>query len=177
MVRRAITDNIEEAMVERLIQLGRVERDFDPLTWMQDIQRAAKGSKAKLSERNLEQGIYGQGDYNDAIKAQKLTPAYKQLMKDKPTSHTAIPKAWHTKKEKLLVEFMKSTTYSSQATEILTTTTHREQAEGNHLLTYLFHSRATQQARAKHREKDKKEKDSNAPETAETSENPPKDEE
>jgi hypothetical protein len=165
-------------MVERLVQLGRVELDFDPLTWMQDIQRAAKGSQAQVSKRNLEQGIYPLSDYKDAIKAQSQTPAYKRLMKDKPSSHsTPIPKAWHTKKQQLMVEFIKSTPYPSQATEKITTTAQTEYAEGNRLLTYLYHSRAIKQASAKHVRPDKKGKDSKEPEAAETSENPTNDEE
>jgi len=55
--RRARVDNIEKAMVDRLIQLGRVEPDFDPLTWMQDAQRKTNdiAHQTYKSERRMEQ--------------------------------------------------------------------------------------------------------------------------
>jgi len=77
-----------------------------------------------------------------------------------------------------LVEFIRSTPYSSQATQKITTSTQTEQAEGNRLLTYLYyHSLASTSSKRKSALTTNKGKDSKAPEAEETSENPTDDEE
>jgi len=161
-------------MVERLVQLDRVQPDFDPLTWMEDIKRVTKGfDPVRKAAHNLELGIYLYSDYKDALQAVKKTPAYKQHMKDNPCSkHNPIPTSWYNKREELLVEFIRSTPYSSQATQKITTPAQAEQAEGNRLLTYLFRSLAATSIKHKSMATVDKRKDSKAPEAAEPSGNP-----
>jgi len=171
---RATRDAVELMMVERLVQLDRVDPDFDPLRWMEDIKRATKHLNQVLqAEHNLELGISSSRDYKNALQAVKSTHAYKQHMEDKPSSKDKpIPKAWHTKREELLVEFFRSTPYKTQAKQKIKTPAQAEQAEGNHLLTYLFHSLAATAIRHKSRETVDKRKESKAPEAAEPSGNP-----
>jgi hypothetical protein len=171
---RTTRDAVELMMVERLVQLDRVDPDFDPLTWMEDIKHVTKGFDSRLaSSHNLELGISLYSDYKDALQAVKTTHAYKQHMKDKPCSkHKPIPKAWHNKREELLVEFIRSTPYSSQATQKITTPVQAEQAERNRLLTYLFHSLAATATKRKSVKTVDKRKESKAPEAVEPSGNP-----
>jgi hypothetical protein len=170
VTRRATVDDIQAAMVERLIELDRVEPDFDPLTWYQGI-RSYKGSQAKKKVHNLGKGITGQQDWDDALKAQKLTPAYIRHMRDKPAKGGKAPRSWHDKKAQLMLDHIKSTTYTSQATEKITTTAQTQHAEGNRLLTYLYFSIG------KAENNKPKGKDAKAPESAEMPENPTDDEE
>jgi len=88
-------------MVERLVQLDRVQPDFDPLTWMQDVQRMTKDlDQVRLSQRNLELDISLRSNYKAAITAHKKTPAYKKLMKDKPSGKKkAVPKLGTTRRK------------------------------------------------------------------------------
>jgi hypothetical protein len=168
--RRATVDDIQATMVERLIELDRVEPDFDPLTWYQGI-RSYKGSQQQKKVHNLGKGITGKQDYEDATKAQKMTPAYIRHMKDKPAKGGQTPRSWHDKKAQLMVDHIKSTTYTSQATEKITTTAQTQHAEGNRLLTYLYFSLPLKNSLKP------KGKDAKAPESAEMSENPKDDEE
>ncbi len=124
-------------MVERLIQLGRVEPDFDLMTWCQGI-RSEKGTQQQKRVRNLGKGITAEKDWTNAIKAQKLTPAYILHMKNKPAGKA--PKSFHDATAQLMVDHIRSTTYTSQATEEVTTPAQADKAEGDRLLTYLYFS-------------------------------------
>jgi hypothetical protein len=166
--RRATVDDTSAAMVERLIQLGRVEPDFDLMTWCQDI-RSYKGTQQQKGVHNLGKGITGQGDWKDAIKAQKLTPAYIHHMKNKPRK---APRSFHDKTAQLMVDHIRSTTYTSQVTDKITTPAQAEKAEGNRLLTYLYFSTSKWIT-----ENPGQGKDAKAPESAEMQENPTDDEE
>ena len=168
VTRRATVDDIQTGMVERLIQLGRVEPDFDPLTWTQDI-RSYKAPARKKAVYNLGKGITSEKDYVDAITAQKLTPAYISHMAKKPAGNA--PRSFNEKTAQLMVDHIKSTTYTSQAGEKITTTAQAEKAEGNRLLTYLYHSVSVLLKRIP------KGKDAKAPESADMPENPTDDEE
>jgi hypothetical protein len=156
------------AMVERLIQLGRVEPDFDLMTWCQGI-RSYKGSQQQKRVHNLGKGITAEKDWKDAMKAQKLTPAYILHMKHKPKK---APKSFHDKTAQLMVDHISSTTYTSQATEEVTTPAQAEKAEGNRLLTYLYFSTSKWIS-----ENTGQGKDAKAPEPAQMPENPTDDEE
>ena len=156
-------------MVERLIQLGRVEPDFDPFTWTQGIRAYKDTCAATKALYNLGKGIAGKEDYKDAIKTNKLTPAYILHMSKKPTRN--IPRSFHDKTAQLLIDHIKSTAYKSQAKIKITTTAQAEKAEGDRLLTYLYFSMSEWIGRKP------KGKDDKAPESAEMKENPTDDEE
>jgi len=113
-------------------------------------------------------------DYKTANKEHKKTPTYKNHMKNKHPKKN--PKAWHTRKHELLVDFIRSTSYSSQAKVKITTPAQAEQAEGNRLLTYLFYKRSEAESKKTART-GKTGKGSKAPEATETSEDPTDDEE
>jgi hypothetical protein len=164
----ATVDDISAAMVERLIQLGRVEPDFDVMTWCQDI-RSYKGSQTAKRVHNEGKDITGHKDWQDAKKAQKLTPAYILHMKNKPSK---APKSFHDKTAQLMVDHIRSTTYTSQVTEEVTTPAQAEKAEGDRLLTYLYFSTSKWIGENKGKGKDAK-----APGPAEMPENPTDDEE
>jgi hypothetical protein len=162
-------DDISAAMVARLIQLGRVEPDFDVMTWCQDI-RSYKGTQTQKGVHNLGKGITGQEDWKAAIKAQKLTPAYIHHMKNKPRK---APKSFHDKTVQLMVDHIRSTTYTSQGTDKITTPAEAEKAEGNRLLTYLYFSTSKWISK----QNEKRGKRAKPPESAEMPENPTDDEE
>jgi hypothetical protein len=167
---RATVDEISAGMVERLIQLGRVEPDFDVMTWCKDI-RSYKGTQQQKRVYNLGKGITGQGDWHDALKAQKLTPAYIRHMANKPRK---APRSFHDKTAQLMVDHIRSTTYTSQVTDKMTTPAQAEVAEGDRLLTYLYFSTSKLLSRLSHPGGGK---DAKAPKSAEMPENPTDDEE
>jgi hypothetical protein len=119
----------------------------------------------------LGKGITGQGDWKDAIKAQKLTPAYIHHMKNKPKK---APRSFHDKTAQLMVDHIRSTTYTSQVTDKITTPAQAEVAEGNRLLTYLYFSTSKWLS---HPSNKRGGKDAKAPKSAEMPENPTDDEE
>jgi hypothetical protein len=172
-IRVASRDHIEQAMMERLVQIGRVEPDFDPVTWYED-KCSVKANQQQKSEQRLALGIHSAEVYKDAIKAQKLTPAFVLHMEAKPKRR--IPAAWHTKKEQLTIEFYTSTPYACQAQEEIQTLAQSEHAEGDRLLTYLFYAESGKQTNKK-RGKGTKEKGSTAPEDTETAKYQTQDEE
>ena len=116
----------------------------------------------------------GQGDWKTAIREHKKTPAYTEHMKNKHPKKAT--KAWHTRSHELLVDFIRSTPYSSQTKVKITTPAQAEQAEGNRLLTYLFYKRSEAESKKTARA-GKTGKGSKAPEATETSEDPTDDEE
>lgn len=49
-IHRDTPDNIETVMVERLVTLDRVPLDFDPLSWVEDIQTQMKNPLGELRQ-------------------------------------------------------------------------------------------------------------------------------
>jgi len=168
-VKRGKLDDIQAAMVQRLIQLGRVEPDFDPLTWSEGI-RSFKGTQQQRKVHNLGKVVIGQGDYEDALRAQKLTPAYILHMTHKPARGKKAKESFHDKTVQLLVDHIKSTAYTSQATQKITTTAQADKAEGTRLLTYLYWQHGTRVSTSKRRQP--KGKDAKASASSEMPENP-----
>ncbi len=88
---RGITpDNIEAAMVDRLMDLGRVPESFDVKAWLTGIEaQLTKPSGEKMGTHQAapllkDLGIYEHLDYRTMVTAHKATDDYKARMLEKP---------------------------------------------------------------------------------------------
>ena len=87
-IRQAKLDMLDQGMVKRLVELGRVEVGFDPITWADDMAEKQKacGYAISTKSKNFITGVgsYGWEKYNTICAAYKASNVYLELLGKKP---------------------------------------------------------------------------------------------
>ncbi len=156
-IRTATPANVEAAMVKRLVEMGRVQADFEPSAWYADItaQRKADGATTQDVDDLRQLGIYGQRDFDAMIAAHKASDAYKQRKDEKPKSGKKAMADWRIMDQEATVAYYRYTVFPFQEAEDAEDTTtipQAEAAEGIRYLTHLFHIHSKQEKSKKWRE-------------------------
>ena len=93
-IRQAKLDMLDQGMVKRLVELGRVEVGFDPITWADDMAEKQKacGYAISTKSKNFITGVgsYGWEKYNTICAVYKATNVYLKLLGKKPAHHRPL---------------------------------------------------------------------------------------
>ena len=169
-IHQAKLDMLDQGMVKRLVELGRVEVGFDPITWADDMAEKQKacGYPTSTKSKNFLAGIdsYGWKDYNTICATYKATNAYLEVLGKKPVTSRPLQERedWRVLDTQATLRYYRSTVHAFESPPTITSVPKAEKAEGNRYLTYLYWHRASVRKKRKS-DADQKEKGSKAPAT------------
>ena len=167
---QAQLDILDKRMVERLVELDRVEVGFDPITWADDMAEKQKLCDHSAGVKSINFlpsiGSYGHAQYNKMQTVYKATDVYKKLLGKKPISTRPLQERedWRVLDTQATLRYYRSTVHAFESPLTITSVPKAEKAEGNRYLTYLYWHHASVSKKRKS-DADQKEKGSKAPAT------------